>query len=175
MQQEDVVLENQTQYRVEVRSAEEKEQLMKDIFHIPNIGQVIVFCNRKYTVTHVTGLLSSIGITVGCISADLLQNERELTMDQFRKGIIKVLVATDVIARGIDTEVHLVINYDVPSDIEQYVHRIGRTGRFGKHGSAINIVTPDEQRQMHAIISFYKIKMYDYKMFIQKATNAIEN
>jgi superfamily II DNA/RNA helicase len=165
--QEDVVLENQKQYRVDIKTPTEKDTVLAGIFEMSNIGQVIVFCNRKSTVQYVGKVMSDLKISYGCIHADLTQEERNQTMDQFRNAEIKVLVATDVIARGIDTVVHLVINYDIPQDVEQYVHRIGRTGRFGKEGAALNIVSIEDRPKMIDIISMYKLLLYNYNDFIE--------
>ncbi|MBO8666377.1 ATP-dependent helicase, partial [Staphylococcus aureus] len=84
------------------------------------------------------------------------QRQRELIMRQFRSGSSRVLITTDLLARGIDVQqVSLVINYDLPSNRENYIHRIGRSGRFGRKGVAINFITEDDKRAMKDIESFY--------------------
>ena len=98
------------------------------------------------------------------------QTERDETMNKFRRGEIKILVGTDLIARGIDTVVNLVINYDIPSDAEQYVHRIGRTGRFGKEGSVINIIAEEDAEKIRRITNLYRIKMLGFDKFVAKGS-----
>jgi len=112
----------------------------------------IIFCRTKKSVNELTESLQARGYIVDGIHGDLTQNQREKVMKQFREKQIEFLVATDVAARGIDVEdITHVINYDIPQDAESYVHRIGRTGRAGKKGIAITLVTPREIRQLRTI------------------------
>lgn len=114
---------------------------------------IIVFCSRKQAVTALYQKLKQAGLNVGRISSDLEQNEREEVMQQFRNRNLNVLVATDVISRGIDIDgIDMVMNYDVPRDAEDYVHRIGRTARAQAKGEAITLVSPTDQS------SFMKIE-----------------
>lgn len=84
------------------------------------------------------------------------QGEREMIMREFRTGSSRVLITTDLLARGIDVQqVSMVINYDLPNNRENYIHRIGRGGRFGRKGAAINFVTPEDKRTLHDIMTFY--------------------
>merc|ERR1719263_320265 len=100
--------------------------------------------------------------TCSAIHADLDQNERELIMREFRSGSSRVLITTDVLARGIDVQqVSLVINYDLPSNRENYIHRIGR---FGRKGVAINFVTDDDVRTLREIEQFYNTKVEEMPM-----------
>jgi len=94
--------------------------------------------------------------TVSAMHGEMDQRQRELIMRQFRSGSSRVLITTDLLARGIDVQqVSLVINYDLPSNRENYIHRIGRSGRFGRKGVAINFITEDDKRAMKDIESFY--------------------
>merc|ERR1719265_2312103 len=94
--------------------------------------------------------------TVSTMHADLSQSERELVMREFCSGSTRVLVSTDLLARGIDVQqVSLVINYDLPRNLESYLHRIGRSGRFGRRGAAINFVTDRDVRSMRDIERYY--------------------
>ena len=93
---------------------------------------------------------------VSCIHGDLKQIERDNIMKDFRKCVTRVLVSTDLLARGIDIyQVSLVINYEMPKDKETYIHRIGRSGRFGRKGNAINFVTPDEKEYLEELQNYY--------------------
>jgi superfamily II DNA/RNA helicase len=113
---------------------------------------IIVFCSRKQAVSALYQKLKSARLPVGRISSDLEQNEREDVMQQFRTGTIKILVATDVISRGIDIDsLDMVMNYDVPRDAEDYVHRIGRTARAQRKGEAITLISPNDQRSFQKI------------------------
>lgn len=173
--QEDVIQSNQKQYRVDVKTSDDKDKVLLNLFKFSNIGQVMIFCNRKTTVTYVTNLINSLNLSVGCIHSELSQDDRNMMMEKFRNGNIKILVATDVLARGIDTIVHLVINYDIPQDVEQYVHRIGRTGRFGKEGNALSIVSIEDRQKMIEIISSYKLELGNYDKFIEDNSNFNSN
>ena len=121
------------------------------------LKKVILFAGKKQRVKELTRTLRSLHIDARAMHSDLEQNERDQVMLDFRNGKIGVLVATDVVARGIDvTDVPLVINFDVPHDPEDYVHRIGRTARAENKGEAITLVTPEDARYWHRIEQFLK-------------------
>ena len=125
-----------SQYRIKVDKGG-KVDLLADILEKKNLDRVIVFCNTKNTTDRITGLLKMKGISAQCIHGDLGQKVREKVLSTFRKGELRVLVATDVAARGLDIDdVDAVINYDIPEEGEYYVHRIGRTGRAKNQGEA---------------------------------------
>lgn len=117
-----------------------------------DLKNAIVFCNRKRDITTLFRSLERHGYNVGALHGDMDQRTRMMMLDNFRKGNITLLVASDVAARGLDIpEVSHVFNYDVPSHAEDYVHRIGRTGRAGRSGVAFTLVTPDDQKYLDAI------------------------
>jgi ATP-dependent RNA helicase DeaD len=119
--------------------------------------KAIVFCSTKRMVDILDQRLKSYGYPVEALHGDLSQAQRERVLTDFRKGKIKVLIATDVAARGLDIEdVTLVINYDIPESPEWYVHRVGRTGRAGKEGKAITFVSSDEKHLLEGIKEFGK-------------------
>lgn len=119
-----------------------KMELMARLMTVNNYALSVVFCNTKRMTDEVTESLGSKGILAEALHGDLSQAQRDKVMNKFRKGLCTVLVATDVAARGIDVDnVEAVFNYDLPLDDESYVHRIGRTGRAGKSGAAINFAT----------------------------------
>jgi superfamily II DNA/RNA helicase len=121
------------------------------------LKKVIVFAGKKQRVKDLTRTLRSLKIDARAMHSDLEQHERDQVMLDFRNGKIDVLVATDVVARGIDvTDVPLVINYDVPHDPEDYVHRIGRTARAENSGEAMTLVSPDDIRYWKRIERFLK-------------------
>ncbi|MBQ1351322.1 MAG: DEAD/DEAH box helicase [Oscillospiraceae bacterium] len=129
------------QYRLDV-SASQKVDAVLAILNSRPSRRVIAFCNTKNMVERLTKLLCMEDCPADCIHGDIRQSNREKVMSRFRKGKLRVLVATDVAARGIDVDdIDLVINYDVPDETEYYIHRIGRTGRAQKSGAAYTIVT----------------------------------
>ena len=109
--------------------------------------------------------MTSRDFTVSCMHGDLDQAGRDLIMKEFRSGSSRVLITTDLLARGIDVQqVSLVINYDLPANRENYIHRIGRGGRFGRKGVAINFVTPEDARTLKDLEQFYNIQIEEMPM-----------
>ena len=130
-----------SQYRLKVDMGG-KVDLLAAILEREHLDRVIVFCNTKNTTDRITGLLRMRGIAAQCIHGDLGQKVREKVLSFFRAGQLRVLVATDVAARGLDIDdVDGVINYDIPEEGEYYVHRIGRTGRAKHQGAAYNLIS----------------------------------
>ena len=124
-------------------------RLLRDAKDLQN---AIIFCNRKREVALLYKSLEKHGFSVGALHGDMEQSARTAALDQFRKGEIPLLVASDVAARGLDIPaVSHVFNFDVPHHADDYVHRIGRTGRAGRAGTAISLVTPLDQKSMVAI------------------------
>ena len=129
------------QYRLEL-TMNEKVDAVERILNLEQFDRVMIFCNTKGNTERVTKLLQMRGIDAQCIHGDIPQEKREKVMARFRRGELRVFVATDVAARGIDVDdVDAVFNYDVPDENEYYVHRIGRTGRAKRRGAAYTLVT----------------------------------
>jgi ATP-dependent RNA helicase DeaD len=128
------------QYRLDV----ERNQKMETMVRLMELGEydrIIAFCNTKNMTDRLAGLLKMKGITCEAIHGDIQQRVREKTLQKFRDGKMRVLVATDVAARGLDIDdVDAVFNYDVPDENEYYIHRVGRTGRAKRHGVAFTLV-----------------------------------
>jgi superfamily II DNA/RNA helicase len=121
------------------------------------LTKVIIFVGKKQRVKDLTRALRANHINARAMHSDLEQKERDEVMLDFRNGKVDVLVATDIVSRGIDVDdIPLVINYDVPHDAEDYVHRIGRTARAANKGEAITLVSPDDKRFMNKIERFLK-------------------
>ncbi len=128
------------QFYLEVSEAA-KTDILSRLIDTYNLKLSLVFCNTKKRVDELTAHLQSRGYMAEALHGDMVQSHRDTVMSKFRKGIIDILVATDVAARGIDVDdIEAVFNYDIPSDEEYYVHRIGRTGRIGKTGKAFTLV-----------------------------------
>ncbi len=131
---------------------DKRATLRKMIDQAENLKNAIIFCNRKRDVQTVFRSLQRHEYSVGALHGDMDQRSRMATLEQFRKGELSLLVASDVAARGLDIpDVSHVYNYDVPTHAEDYVHRIGRTGRAGRSGVAITIVTSNDQKYLGAI------------------------
>jgi superfamily II DNA/RNA helicase len=129
-----------------------KRELLQKIIENENVKNAIIFCNRKRDVSVLERALSKSGLSAGAIHGDLDQATRTRTLDGFRKGTIRLLVASDVAARGLDIpDVSHVFNFDVPTHAEDYVHRIGRTGRAGKSGTAYTLATREDGKYLAAI------------------------
>ena len=130
------------QYRIQLPGRGEKLDAMERILIAEGYDRCIVFCNTKNMTDRLAGLLQMRGFSAQCIHGDIQQRVREKTLQSFRDGKLKILVATDVAARGLDIDdVDAVFNYDVPDEIEYYIHRIGRTGRAKRHGVAYSLVS----------------------------------
>lgn len=133
----------------------QKIQIIQDIFKSGDLKRVIIFSGSKQKVKHINQALSRLHINSGEMHSDLDQAERDDMMFKFKSGQIDVLVATDILARGIDIDdIAMVINYDVPHDAEDYVHRIGRTARADRDGIAITFVNEDDMFAFHQIEKF---------------------
>ena len=133
----------------------EKTSKVVELLEGKDLKKVIIFAGKKQRVKDLTRMLRSLKIDAHAMHSDLEQHERDQVMLDFRNGKIDVLVATDVVSRGIDvTDVPLVINYDVPHDPEDYVHRIGRTARAENSGEAMTLVSPDDMNYWKRIERF---------------------
>jgi superfamily II DNA/RNA helicase len=135
------------------REAHDKRDVLRRLLRdAKDLQNAIIFCNRKREVAVLYKSLQKHGFSVGALHGDMDQSARTAALDQFRKGEIPLLVASDVAARGLDipTTSH-VFNFDVPHHPDDYVHRIGRTGRAGRAGTAISIVSPLDHKSMAAI------------------------
>ena len=147
------------QYRIEVERGD-KTEITARLLEAGSYERAIAFCNTKNMTDRLSGLLKMRGFSAEAIHGDIQQSVREKTLNRFRRGELRVLVATDVAARGLDIDdVDVVFNYDVPDENEYYVHRIGRTGRAKRHGVAYTfVVTVTEAIMMDDII---KNQRYD--------------
>ncbi|SMC55760.1 DEAD/DEAH box helicase [Papillibacter cinnamivorans] len=152
------------QYSLQVSGNAKVDALVR-IMESQDIGRAIAFCNTKLMVERLTKLLSMRGYPAECIHGDIRQSLREKVMATFKKGNLRLLVATDVAARGIDVDdVDVVFNYDVPDENEYYIHRIGRTGRAKKHGVAYTFIANyAEAIRMAEIARFTKSELHPMK------------
>ena len=155
-----LTLEGIKQYYINVEKNDFKFETLCDIFSLLTVSQSMIYCNSKKVVDDLTYRLQEANFTVSYIHGAMTSNERELTMAAFRSGKTRVLVSTDLLSRGIDVQqVSVVINYDVPTRVDSYLHRIGRSGRFGRKGVAINFATYYDIKKIKNIEQFYNTQI----------------
>ena len=153
---EQVTLEGIKQYFVALQREDWKYEALCDIYKQLNINQAIIYCNKRQRAEWLASKMKEEGFTLECIHGEMDVGERRSRMEDFRKGVVRVLISTDLLARGIDVQqVSLVINFEMPTQKENYIHRIGRSGRYGRKGVAINLVTPDEMAKLRDIETHY--------------------
>lgn len=156
VKKEELTLEGIKQFYVNVKQEQWKLGTLCDLYDTLSITQSVIFCNTRRKVDQLTTEMTERHFTVSAMHGDMDQKERDLIMRQFRTGSSRVLITTDLLARGIDVQqVSLVINYDIPSVRENYIHRIGRGGRFGRKGIAINFITDQDKRLLNDIEKHY--------------------
>ena len=157
---EEVTLEGIKQYFVELPREDWKYEVLCDLYQQLNINQAIIYCNKRQKVEWLAEKMSGQGFPLSFIHGEMEVEERRRRMTEFRKGSIRVLISTDLLARGIDVQqVSLVINYELPVQRENYIHRIGRSGRFGRKGVSINLLLAEEMKLMKDIESYYSTKV----------------
>merc|ERR1712022_81765 len=165
VKRDELTLEGIKQFYIAVDKEEWKLDTLCDLYETLTITQAIIYCNARRKVDWLTESLHSRDFTVSALHGDMDQKERELIMREFRSGSSRVLITTDLLARGIDVQqVSLVINYDLPKDRENYIHRIGRSGRFGRKGVAINFIVAEDVRVLRDIEQFYNTQIEEMPM-----------
>ena len=157
---EQVTLDGIKQYMIELPREDFKIEALQDIYSQLNINQAMIYCNKRQRVEWLAEKLQGQGFPVNYIHGEMELSERKRRMNEFRTGSVRVLISTDLLARGIDVQqVSLVINYELPTNQENYIHRIGRSGRFGRKGVAINFIGPDETEMKDQIEKYYSTKI----------------
>jgi len=168
VKRDELTLEGIKQFFVAVEKEDWKFDTLCDLYDILTITQAVIFCNTKKKVDWLTAKMREANFTVSAMHGDMPQKERDEIMNEFRSGKSRVLIATDVWGRGLDVQqVSLVINYDLPNSRELYIHRIGRSGRFGRKGVAINFVKNDDIRILRDIEQFYGTQIDEMPMNVQ--------
>lgn len=165
VKRDELTLEGIKQFFVAVEQEDWKFDTLCDLYDILTITQAVIFCNTKLKVDWLTAKMREANFTVSSMHGDMMQEQRESIMADFRLGKSRVLIATDVWGRGLDVQqVSLVINYDLPNSRELYIHRIGRAGRFGRKGVAINFVKSDDIRILRDMEQFYGTQIDEMPM-----------
>ncbi|QLQ78578.1 hypothetical protein HG537_0A08250 [Torulaspora globosa] len=160
VKKDELTLEGIQQFYINVEQEQYKYDCLTDLYDSISVTQAVIFCNTRRKVEELTQKLKADNFTVSSIYSDLPQQERDIIMKEFRSGSSRILISTDLLARGIDVQqVSLVINYDLPTNKENYIHRIGRGGRFGRKGVAINFVTNEDVGAMRELETFYSTQI----------------
>ena len=157
---EELTLEGIKQFYVNVERMEYKFDTLCDLYNVISVSQSIIYCNSKKLVDELSFKLRSKEFTVASIHSEMSQDERNDVVKKFRSGDSRILLSTDLLSRGIDIQqVSIVINFDIPYSIDSYIHRIGRSGRFGRKGVAINLITYSDIRKLHDIEKYYSTQI----------------
>jgi translation initiation factor 4A len=153
---EDLTLEGIKQFYINLEHNEFKYETLCDLYDLCSVSQTIIYCNSRTMVEELYRRLGEDNFSCVCMHGDLSQDERNKIMSEFRNGTSRILISTDLLSRGIDIQqVSLVINYDIPNNIESYIHRIGRSGRYGRKGTSINFLTRYDIKKMKDIEEYY--------------------
>ena len=159
---EELTLEGIQQYYVNVKRNEWKYDVIVDLYDTINVNQCIIYLNSKNRILSYYQALCENNFPVEYITSDRPTSERKEVMEKFRSGQIRILLSTDLLARGIDVQqLSLVINMDLPREKETYIHRIGRSGRYGRKGVAINMITDRDIEYLKHIESFYDTQIME--------------
>lgn len=157
---ESLTLEGIKQYYVALDDDRHKYITLKDLYQHITLAQCIIYCNSVKRVIDLYQAMKEDGFPVCCIHSNMEKTERENAFKQFRSGIARVLISSNVTSRGIDIQqVSVVINFDLPRDIHNYLHRIGRSGRWGRKGTGISFITRRDVNQMKDIESYYSTQI----------------
>jgi len=156
IKKENLTLEGINQYYINCKYDYWKNDVILDLYENINIQQCIIYVNHKRNIINLYNYLKNSDFPIEYISGDRSVPERNEIMGKFRSGEIRILLSSDLLSRGIDIQqLSLVINYDLPLSNETYIHRIGRSGRYGRKGTAINLVTDNSIKKLQEIIEFY--------------------
>jgi translation initiation factor 4A len=159
---DELTLEGIKQYYINVERNEFKFDTICDLYEKFSVAQSIIYCNSKKIVDDLDRKLNENGFSVNKIHGRMTQDERNVIMKSFRDGDSRILVSTDLLCRGIDVQqVSVVINYDIPHNVENYLHRIGRSGRFGRKGLALNFMTYYDIKNLHEIEKYYSTQIQE--------------
>jgi len=165
VKRDELTLEGIKQFHVPVEKEEWKFDTLCDLYDMLTITQAVIFCNTRKKVDWLAKKMRDANFTVSAMHGEMEQTEREAVMQEFRSGASRVLITTDIWGRGLDVQqVSLVICFDLPINRENYIHRIGRSGRFGRKGVAINFVTDADYKTFNEIQRFYATKIPEMPM-----------
>jgi len=153
---EEVTLDGIKQFYVALDKEEWKYDVLCDLYKQLTINQAIIYCNKRQKAEWLAEKMVQEGFPLSFIHGEMEPDERQRRMKEFRSGNVRIMISTDLLARGIDIQqISLVINYELPNQHENYIHRIGRSGRFGRKGVAINLVSSEESKALKEIETHY--------------------
>ena len=160
---ESLTLEGIKQFYIAVNNDYEKYLTLKDIYHLISMSQCIIYCNSVNRVIELYNSMKNDHFPVSYIHSNMDKNERQESFDEFKCGSSRVLISSDITARGIDIQqVSIVINFDIPKNVHTYLHRIGRSGRFGRKGCGINLITSRDIQKMKEIENYYATEIKEF-------------
>ena len=160
VKKDELTLDGIKQYYIALENEKYKFDTLCDLYESLSITQAIIYCNTRHKVEWLSSKLTSMDFAVSCIHGDMRFDERTSIMNEFINGSTRILISTDLLARGIDIQqISLVINYELPVQRENYIHRIGRSGRFGRKGTAINFIILEDISKARNIEKFYQTEM----------------
>ena len=169
---ENLTLEGIVQFYINVKVNDWKFDVLTDIYETINLSQCIIYINSRNKLMEVNDRLKALGYPVECIHGELSGDLRKSIMDDFKSGKLRILLSTDLLSRGIDIQqLSLVINYDLPREKETYIHRIGRSGRYGRKGVSINFVTDRDLDHQNSIQMHYDTKIEEMPQNINDYLN----
>ena len=168
VKKEALTLEGITQFYINVKMNDWKYDVLTDLYDTINITQCIIYINSKNRLHEIYTSLNTDNFPVACIHGDMNALERKEVMDNFKSGKTRILLSTDLLSRGIDIQqLSLVINYDIPKSKETYIHRIGRSGRYGRKGVAINLITDRDIDNLKGIETHYETEIKEMPQNIE--------
>ena len=168
VKKEALTLEGITQFYINMKVSDWKYDILKDLYNTISISQCIIYFNSKNKLNEIYRNLIDEDFPVSMIHGELSTEERKTTMNEFKSGQTRILLSTDLLSRGIDIQqLSLVINFDLPRSKETYIHRIGRSGRYGRKGVAINFVTERDLENMEIIKKYYNTKIEEMPQNIE--------
>ena len=157
---DELTLEGIKQFYIELKQYNWKFDVLYDIYETINVTQSIIYVNSKTTLNNLYQKLFNENFPISYIHGDMQTNEREKNLNDFKNGVTRIMLSTDLLSRGIDIQqLSLVINFDLPKNKETYIHRIGRSGRYGRKGTAINFITNEDIDHMKEIQKYYNTKI----------------
>ena len=160
---EKLTLEGIQQFYIGLDDDKQKYDVIKDLFSSLSVTQTFIYCNSVRRVVDLYEAMKEDGYPVACIHSSMDKVERDNALKEFRKGTTRIMISTNVTARGIDIQqVAVVINFDIPKDVHTYIHRIGRSGRWGRKGTGINFVTRRDHSYLKAIETFYHCHIVEF-------------
>ena len=159
---ESLTLEGINQYYIALEDDNSKFETLKDLFKTLSVNQTIIYCNSIKRVTDLSEALTTEGFSVSCIHSNMEKEERTQKYYDFKAGTSRILISTNLTARGIDIQqVSVVVNFDIPKDVHSYLHRIGRSGRWGRKGTGINFITKRDITYLRDIEKYYSTQIQE--------------